>query len=127
MSATMSMSRREKAARSSSASFAVGDVVAALGIAEKMLDALGDPAHRAVQPLRGQGRQRVFAIGEQLGAKAAADVRRHHAKLLRRDLENVGREHVADGMAALAAERQRDAIARGVVFGDDRRGCRDSW
>ena len=44
--------------------------------------------HRPAQPLRRHRRQRVLAIGEQLGAEAAADIRRHHPQLVGRDLQD---------------------------------------
>ena len=95
-----------------------GVIVAPLGIAEEVLAAVGDPFHRAFEPLRRDRRKRVFAIGKQLGAEAAADIRRHHAQLFRRDLEHRIGENVAHEVRALAAERQSDAVRCRVVFGD---------
>ena len=88
------------------------DVVAAVGVAEEMLGAVGDPGHRLAGQLRGDGRQRIFAIGEQLGAEAAADIGRDHPHLFGRETEHLHADDVADGVAALAAERQRVVIAR---------------
>jgi hypothetical protein len=96
-----------------------------LGIAEEVLAAVGDPFHRTSEPLCRHRRQRVFAIGEQLGAEAAADIRRHHAQRLRRDLEHRIGEDVAHEVRALAAERQRVPARRRVVFGDHGAGVEE--
>ena len=97
-----------------------GDVVAAVAVAEKMLGALANPFHRPAQPLGGNRRQRIFAIGKQLGAEAAADVGRDDAHAVGRQLEHIAADDVADDVAALTAERERVAVA--VVFGDDPAG-----
>ena len=78
--------------------------------------------HRLLQFARGDREQRIFAIGKQLGAEAAADVGADHPHLLDRDLQDVLAQDVAQAMAALAADRQRQMIALGVVFAD--RGAR---
>ena len=96
-------------------------VVAALRIAEEMLGAIRDPRHRLAQAHGGDGGERIFAIAEQLGAEAAADIGRHHAQLPLRHMENVG-QHVADGVRALARQGQRQAVVRRIVFGDDAAG-----
>ena len=96
------------------------DIVAAVAVAEKMFAAVGDPFHRLAQLLRRHRGQRVFAIGKQFGAEAAADVGRDDAHLLRRQFHHRAADDVADDVAALAAERQRVAVA--VVFGDHAAG-----
>ncbi len=97
-----------------------GDIVAAVAVAEEMLGALAYPFHRPAQPLGGNRGERIFAIGKQLGAEAAADVGRHHTHAVGRDAQHVVADDVADDVAALAAERERIALA--VVFGDHAAG-----
>jgi hypothetical protein len=81
-----------------------------------MLAAVGDPFHRPPEPPRRQTGKRIFAVGEEFGAEPTADIGGHDPHLVLVDLEHVLAQHVPDGMAALAAQRQRDA--RAVVFGD---------
>ena len=87
------------------------DVVAALGVTEKMLAAVGHPFHRTAKRSRSDRRQRIFAIGKQLGAETTADIGRHHPHLLRRNFQHRAAQHVAYDVAALAAERQREPVA----------------
>ena len=101
------------------------DVVAALRIAEKMLAAVGDPFHRPPELPRGEGRERIFAIGKELGAEAAADIGRHHAHLVGGDLEHV--RHSTSRTLWLPWLPSVSVKRVSVVFGDDRRGYRDSW
>ena len=98
-----------------------GDVVAALRVAEEMLGALGDPGHRLLELLRGERGQRVFAIDEQLGAEAAADVRRHHAHLLRRQLEHLA-QACRGGSGCPGCRASASGGRARVVFGDDAAG-----
>ena len=120
MSATISSVEREEAALVVERQPRGGDVVAAMAVAEKMFGAIANPFHRLAQPLGRDRGQRIFAIGKQLGAEAAADIGRHHAHLVERQLEHLAADDVADDVAALAAERQRVAVA--VVFGDHAAG-----
>ena len=83
-----------------------------------MIGAVGGPLHRLAQFARGDRDQRVFAIGKQLGAEPAADIRADHPHLFDRDLQDVLAQDIAQPMAALAADRQRQMIAPGVVFAD---------
>ena len=85
------------------------NIVAAMAVAEEMLGALADPFDRLAQPFGRDGGQRIFAIGKQLGAEAAADIRRDDAHLFGRQLHHVAADDVADDVAALAAERERVA------------------
>ena len=78
------------------------EIVAAVRIAQKMLGASRHPFDRAPQPFCRNRRERVFPIGEQLGAETAADVRRDHPHPRGRDFQDVLAQHVADGVAALA-------------------------
>ncbi len=97
-----------------------GDVVAALRVAHEMIGAVGGPFDRAAQPARGDRDQRIFAIGKQLGAESAADIRADHPHLFERDFQDHSGNDLAQPMAALAADRQRQMIALGVVFTDRR-------
>src|ERR1039457_572699 len=97
-----------------------GDVVAAVAVAEKMFGAIANPFHRPAQPLGGHRRQRIFAIGKQLGAEAAADVGRDDAHAIGRQIEHIAANDVADDVAALTTERKRVAVA--IVFSDDAAG-----
>ena len=97
-------------------------IVAALGVAEEMLGALGHPFDRTLEALRRHRRKRVFAIGKQLGAEAAADIGRDDAQLFGRDLEHRLAQHVAHEMRALAAEGQRQPVGGRIIFGDHRAG-----
>ena len=56
---------------------------------------VGDPFHRLAGPLRRHRGQCIFAIGKQLGAEAAADIRADHPHLLERHLQH----HPADDFA----------------------------
>src|SRR4029079_10645115 len=64
--------------------------------------------------------ERIFAVGKQLGAEAAADIGRYDAHLVRWQLHDVAGDDVADDVAALAAERQR--VTATVLFGDHATG-----
>ncbi|MGY3074627.1 hypothetical protein ACVWZZ_000998 [Bradyrhizobium sp. LM6.10] len=93
-----------------------GDVVAALRITHEMLGAVGRPFHRFLQLSRGDCQEGVFPVWKQLCAKTAADVGADHPHLVGRDVQHVLAEDVAQAMAALAADRQRQMVALGVVF-----------
>ena len=97
-----------------------GDVVAPLRVAHEMIGAVGGPFHRLAQLARGECGQRIFAIGKQLGAEPAADIRTDHPHLFQRDLQHHAADDLAQAMAALAADRQRQMIAPGIVFADHR-------
>ena len=99
-----------------------GDVVAALRVAHEMIGAISRPFDGAAQLARGDRDQRVFAIGKQFGAEPAADIRTDHPHLLDRDLQHILAQDIAQAVAALAADRQRQMIPLGVVFADHRAG-----
>ena len=120
MSATMSSSSARKLALVVEREPRGRNIVAAVAVGEEMLGALADPFHRLAQALGGDRGERIFAIGKQLGAEAAADIGRDDAHLVGRQLHDVAADDVADDVAALAAERQRVALA--VVFGDHAAG-----
>ena len=95
-----------------------GDVVAALRVAHEMIGAIGGPFDRLLQFARGDRDQRVFAIGKQLGAEAAADIGADHPHLLERDLQDrSGTEMSRRRWLPWLPMRQRQMIALGVVFG----------
>ena len=96
------------------------NIVAAVAVGEEVLGALADPFDRLAQAFGGDRGERIFAIGKQLGAKAATDIGRDDAHLVRRQLHDVAGDDVADDVAALAADRQRVAVA--VEFGDHAAG-----
>ncbi|MEY9264128.1 hypothetical protein ABIF23_003523 [Bradyrhizobium elkanii] len=95
-----------------------GEIVAALRVAHEMVGALGRPFDALLELARGDRDQRIFAIGKQLGAKAAADIRADYPHVLLRHLQDHVAEDLAQAVAALAADRQRQMILLGVVFGD---------
>src|SRR6185312_7830273 len=96
------------------------NIIATVAVGEKMLGSLADPFHRLAQTLGGNRGERIFAVGKQLGAEAAADIGRYDAHLVRWQLHDVAGDDVADDVAALAAERQR--VTATVVFGDHAAG-----
>ena len=89
-----------------------GDVVAALGVAHEMIGAVGGPLDRLAQFSRSDRGQRVFAVGKQFGAKTAADIRADHPHLFDRNFQDVLAQDIAQAMTALAADRQRQMVAR---------------
>ena len=91
-------------------------------IGEEMLVAVRDPFDRPAQPLRRHRGQRIFAIAEQLGAEAAAHIGCHHPHAVGRNPQHVIAKNVADGVAALAAERERQPPAGLIEFGNDAAG-----
>ena len=100
----------------------VGDVVAAVGVGEEALAALGGPLHRPADPLRRQQADALLGVDEDLGAEAAADVRRDDAQLvLGRDADE-RRDHQARDVRVLAGGVEREAVGAAVVLAD--RGAR---
>src|ERR671912_38378 len=93
------------------------EVVAALGIADEMLTAVGDPFDRAPELLGSERAERIFAIDEGLGAEAAADIGRDHAKAPLVDLEAAG-DGLLERVAALGTERDGPAPVALVIGGN---------
>ena len=88
----------------------VGDVVAPVGVREEALGALGGPLHRPAEPLRREQADALLGVDEDLGAEAAAHVRRDHAQLvLRRDADE-RRDHQARDVRVLAGGVEREAL-----------------
>ena len=107
---------REKAVIGVEREFCGGEVVAALRIGKKMFAPVGHPFDWPFEFLGRHRGERIFAIGEQFRAEPAAHIGRHHPHFVGRDLEHVGTQNVAHRVAALAAEREREA--RAVEFGN---------
>ena len=105
-----------------------GDVVAAVGVGQEGLAALGGPLDRAVDLLRGPHQHRLLRVQEDLGAEAASDVGRHHAQLVLRDAQHEGRHQESldvrvlvgdvDGVAVVCAAVDRIGGARLDRVGD---------
>ncbi|MGY4420380.1 hypothetical protein ACVWY2_002805 [Bradyrhizobium sp. JR6.1] len=95
-----------------------GEVVAALRVAHEMVGALGGPFDGLLELARRDRDQGILAIGKQLGAEAAADIRADHPHVFLRHLQDHVAEDLAQAVAALAADRQRQMILLGVVLGD---------
>ena len=66
----------------------MGDMIAALRIGLESFAAIGNPFDRPFQLTRGPGHQCLLGIDDLLAAKAAADVRGHHAQLAFRYAED---------------------------------------
>jgi hypothetical protein len=98
--------------------FRMGDVIAAMRVGEEALRTLGRPFHRPPDLLRRPDAHRLFGVDEDLGAEAAADVRRDDAQLvLRRDADE-GRQHEARDMRVLARRVERERVRARVVIAD---------
>src|SRR5262249_55090861 len=80
-----------------------GDIVAALGVAQKMLGTIGEPLHWPAEATRRLQAQRVFAIHKGFGAEAAADIAGLYMEGLERHLEDRLGERVTHAVHALAA------------------------
>ncbi len=89
-------------------------------VGKEVFGAFADPPDRLAQPFGGDGRQRVLAVWEGLGAETAPDIGRNDPHLFGRQLHHAAADDVADKMTALAPERERVPIA--VVFRDDATG-----
>ena len=107
--------KREKAAVAIERQLCAGLVRAAVSISKKMLRALRYPFDRALELGRGERRKRVFAVSEKFCAEPASDIRRNDTHHFRSNPEYLFAKHIADRVASLTAQRQRDA--RTVVFG----------
>ncbi len=95
-----------------------GQIVAALGVAQEGLAALGGPFHRLAQLARGVAGQHVLGVQEQLHTETAADVGGDDAEFLRVGLEHGRGKQTLQQPAALGVGVQRPALA--VIIGDGR-------
>ena len=91
----------------------MGDVVAAMVVAEEGFAPVGGPLDRPVQLAGGEQRQDVFRVHEDLHAEAAADIGRQHMELLFRLVEDLGGELGLEAVNALAGDVEH--IAVGIV------------
>src|SRR5260221_2777416 len=85
-------------------------------VTEQMFAPLADPFDRFSQALRRDGRQRIFAVGKQLSAESATDIRCNDPHFIGRQLHHPTND-VTNDMTALAAERKRVTLT--VIFSDD--------
>ena len=94
------------------------DVVPAVGVGHEGLGPLAGPLHRSAQLGRGPGDDRFLGVVVDLGAEAAAHVRRHHAKLAFRDLEHESPHQQPDDVRVLAGGEERVLVRARVVVAD---------
>ena len=100
----------------------MGDVIAAVRVGQEGLHALGDPFHRAADALGRPQRHDFLGIDEDLGAEAAADVRRDDAQLVLRRHADERRDDEARHMRILRGVPQGEMAGAGIIFTD--RGAR---
>ncbi len=74
----------------------VGDLVAAVVGVGHVLGAGLDPLHRPAELAGERAHERLLAVGVELRAEAAADVRRDHAQLVLADPEHAGEDEPGD-------------------------------
>ena len=98
--------------------FGFGDVVAAMGIADKGLAAVGRPLDVAVELFRGPGQAHVFGIQVDLGAEAATDIRRNHTHLVFGQAQDESAEDQPDDMRILRGGVDRCAVGAGIILAD---------
>ena len=97
--------------------FRIDDFVETLAVGGEVLQAVAGPFDRArQQPRRGTDKN-LFRIKRAFGAKAAADIRRHHADALARNAQR-HRQRVAHDTRHLRGGLQRQLFAACVVLGD---------
>ena len=100
----------------------MGDVIAAVGVAQEGFAAVAHPFHRPPHPLGGPQRHHLLRIDENLGAEAAAHVGRDHAQFVLGRQPHEGGDDQARHMRVLAGGPQGEAVAAGIVVAD--RGTR---
>ncbi len=93
-------------------------IVAPLSVADEMLGAIPDPAHRPTEQFRRFENERIFAMKDALGAEAAADVIGDDAHRFRPHVENLGGDRIAHAVHALAADIEQKALRTRIVFAD---------
>ena len=98
--------------------FDLGHMVAAMGVGHEGFRPARRPFHRPPHRFGGEGAKGLFLIVEDLGAKAAAHVRRHHAQLVLGDAQHEGAHQQADHMRVLAGGIERVFPVRAVVIAD---------
>ena len=93
-------------------------VVAAVRVGEEGFGAVAGPLHRAADLARGPQAHDLLGVDEDLGAEAAADVRRDHAQLVLGRQADEGGQHQARHVRVLAGGVEREAVLPGVVVAD---------
>ena len=86
----------------------------------KGLAAIGDPLYRPLHFARRPGHQRFFGIDYLLAAKAATDVRRHHAQLALGNAEDQHSDQHPRDMRKLGRGIERVVARGGLVLGNGR-------
>ena len=98
----------------------MGDVVAAMGVAEEGLGAVGGPFDGTAHLLGGPDADGLLRIDEDLRAEAAAHIRRHDAQfMLWRDADEGG-EHQPGHMGVLAGGVEGEGFRALVIFAHGR-------
>ena len=97
-------------------------MVAAVRVGHEAFGALAGPLHRAAHLAGRPGDDRLFGVVVDLRAEAAADIRRHDAQLVLRDVQHEGAHQQPDHMRVLAGGVQREVAGGGVEVAD--RGAR---
>src|SRR5918995_1732870 len=98
----------------------MGDVVAAVSVAEEGFSAVRGPLYRPADLLRRPDADRLLRVNEDLGAEAAADIRGDHPELvLGRDADE-GREHEAGDVRILARGVEGVGLLARLVLADRR-------
>ena len=95
-------------------------MVAAVRVTQERLAAVGHPLDVAVELACGPGQAHVLRVQEDLGAEAAAHVRRDHAHLVLGQAQHEGRHEQPLHVRVLVADVQRVLVARSVVAADGR-------
>ena len=95
-------------------------MVAALRVGDEGLRPVGRPFDRPLHLGGGPGDDRLLGIMVDLGAEAAADVRRHDPELMFRQMQHEGAHQQADDMRVLAGGIERVVARTAVVFADRR-------
>ena len=92
-------------------------LVALLGGGDEMLAPILDPLHRLAAQAGGERHADLFGVGDQLGAEAAADIRRRHADLVLVQPEDLA-DHPHRRMRHLGGCPQRRTVFQRVVARD---------
>ena len=98
----------------------LGQMIAAVGVGEKGLGPVAGPLHRPTGALGGPQCHHFFRIDEDLGAEAAADIRRDDPQFVLLGDVVERRQHQARDVRILRGGVEREMLFRGIVFGDRR-------
>ena len=98
----------------------MGDMVAAMGVAEEGLRTVAGPFDGTAHLLGGPDADGLLRINEDLRAEAAAHVRRHHAQFMLGRDANESREHQPRHMGILAGGVEREGFRPFVIFAHGR-------